>query len=140
MIRKNFILLLLLHLAGVLFAQLSISPTTSPSIPEGSNVNLGSYFSAAGGTPTKWTLDGKEITLNSVTLSYKDDGKLLQCFDGTGSSNLVPIKVIGKPTVTSLTGMPGNTLNEGDQITLTLEFKANGSTGHTFNGISAAKR
>lgn len=132
MIRKNFILLLLLHLAGVLFAQLSISPTTSPSIPEGSNVNFGSYFSATGGTPTKWTLDGKEITLNSVTLSYKDDGKLLQCFDGTGSSNLVPIKVIGKPTVTSLTGMPGNTLNEGDQITLTLEFKANGSTGHTF--------
>nr|WP_129734525.1 T9SS type A sorting domain-containing protein [Parabacteroides goldsteinii] len=132
MIRKNFILLLLLHLAGVLFAQLSITPTTSPSIPEGNNVNLGSHFNATGGTPTKWTLDGKEITLNSVTLSYKDDGKLLQCFDGTGSSNLVPIKVIGKPTVTSLTGMPSGILNEGDQITLTVEFKANGSTGHTY--------
>ena len=132
MIRKNFILLLLLHLAGVLFAQLSIIPNGSPSIPEGNNVNLGSHFSTSGGTPTKWTLDGKEITLNSVTLSYKDDGKLLQCFDGTGSSNLVPIKVIGKPTITSLTGMPSGILNEGDQITLTVEFKANGSTGHTY--------
>lgn len=98
MIRKNFILLLLLNLAGVLFAQLTISPTASPSIPEGSNINLGDYFSVSGGTPTGWTLDGKSITFTNVSLSYKDNGKLLQCKDASGSSNLVPIKVIGKPT------------------------------------------
>ena len=132
MIRKNFILLLLLHLTGVLFAQLTISPTNSPSIPEGSNINLGSHFSASGGTPTKWTLDGKEITLSSVSLSYKDDGKLLQCMSASDTSNLVPVKVVGKPTVTSLTGMPTGILNEGDPVTLTVAFKANGSTGHTY--------
>lgn len=132
MIRKNFILLLLLHLAGVLFAQLSITPTTSPSIPEGSNVNLGSHFNATGGTPTKWTLDGKEITLNSVTLSYKDDGKLLQCSDGTNFSDPVPIKIVGQPLVTSLTGMPTTAVKVGQQINLTVEFKANGSTNHTY--------
>ena len=81
MIRKNFILLLLLNLAGVLFAQLTISPTASPSIPEGSNINLGDYFSVSGGTPTGWTLDGKSITFTNVSLSYKDNGKLLQCKD-----------------------------------------------------------
>ena len=132
MIRKNFILLLLLNLAGVLFAQLTISPTASPSIPEGSNINLGDYFSVSGGTPTGWTLDGKSITFTNVSLSYKDNGKLLQCKDASGSSNLVPIKVIGKPTVTSLTGMPTELLKEGDQVTLTVAFKANGSTGHTY--------
>ncbi|WP_337651216.1 T9SS type A sorting domain-containing protein [Parabacteroides goldsteinii] len=132
MIRKNFILLLLLNLAGVLFAQLTISPTASPSIPEGSNINLGDYFSVSGGTPTGWTLDGKSITFTNVSLSYKDNGKLLQCKDASGSSNLVPIKVIGKPTVTSLTGMPIELLKEGDQVTLTVAFKANGSTGHTY--------
>ena len=132
MIRKNFILLLLLNLAGVLFAQLTISPTSSPSIPEGSNINLGDYFSVSGGTPTGWTLDGKSITFTNVSLSYKDNGKLLQCKDASGSSNLVPIKVIGKPTVTSLTGMPTELLKEGDQVTLTVAFKANGSTGHTY--------
>ncbi|MCM0719533.1 T9SS type A sorting domain-containing protein [Parabacteroides sp. W1-Q-101] len=132
MIRKNFILLLLLNLAGVLFAQLTISPTASPSIPEGSNINLGDYFSVSGGTPTGWTLDGKSITFTNVSLSYKDNGKLLQCKDASGSSNLVPIKVIGKPTVTSLTGMPTELLKEGDQVTLTVTFKANGSTGHTY--------
>ncbi len=140
MIRKNFILLLLLHLTGVLFAQLTISPTNSPSIPEGSNINLGSHFSASGSTPTKWTLDGKEITLSSVSLSYKDDGKLLQCMSASDTSNLVPVKVVGKPTVTSLTGMPTGILNEGDPVTLTVAFKANGSTGHTYKGISVVKR
>ena len=42
------------------------------------------------------------------------------------------IKVIGKPTVTSLTGMPTELLKEGDQVTLTVAFKANGSTSHTY--------
>ncbi|WP_293711290.1 T9SS type A sorting domain-containing protein [uncultured Parabacteroides sp.] len=132
MIRKNFILLLLLHLAGGLFAQLSITPTISPSIPEGSNINLGNHFNATGGTPTKWTLDGKEITPGSVTLSYKDDGKLLQCSDGTNFSDPVPIKIVGRPLVTSLTGMPTTAVKVGQQINLTVEFKANGSTGHTY--------
>lgn len=60
MIRKNFILLLLLNLAGVLFAQLTISPTASPSIPEGSNINLGDYFSVSGGTPTRMDIGWKK--------------------------------------------------------------------------------
>ena len=113
MIRKNFILLLLLNLAGVLFAQLTISPTASPSIPEGSNINLGDYFSVSGGTPTGWTLDGKSITFTNVSLSYKDNGKLLQCKDASGSSNLVPIKVLENQLLPVSPGCRPNSLKKG---------------------------
>ena len=129
--RKNFILLLLLHLTGVAFGQLTISSKTSDPIPEGSNINLDNYI-AVTGSATGWTLDGKSINFSSVTLSYKDDGKLLQGKNSSESSNILPIRVVGKPTVISLTGMPTGILNIGDQVTLTVEFKTNGSTGHTY--------